>query len=319
MSQINDVIDVIRRSDNIVITSHYSPDGDSIGSSVALYHMFKNICKNVYIVLDDKIPMNLQFLCNNISINKSEDLNIEDYTLVCVDCGDFSRLSCSDQIKQNSKIIVNIDHHASNNKFGNVNYIDENASSTCELVYNLVYKLDKKLLDKDIAQCLYTGLITDTGNFMYSNTHSSSFKMAADLLSLNIDKQRIIENIYQSNPLNLIKLIGEAIGTIEVINKTVACIEVTRELMDKYEIDFNDVDGIVNYARDINGVELAILFKEKSDSEIKISFRSKSYIDVNRIASKFKGGGHKRASGCTMNMSLKDAKSKIISEVLKHI
>ncbi|WP_349254367.1 DHH family phosphoesterase [Alkalithermobacter thermoalcaliphilus] len=89
--------------------------------------------------------------------------------------------------------------------------------------------------------------------------------------------------------------------------------------MDKYEIDFNDVDGIVNYARDINGVELAILFKEKSDSEIKISFRSKSYIDVNRIASKFKGGGHKRASGCTMNMSLKDAKSKIISEVLKHI
>ncbi|OPJ57136.1 DHH family phosphoesterase [Alkalithermobacter paradoxus] len=315
----NNLIEKIKGSETIVITSHYSPDGDSIGSSTALYHALRSLNKEVYIIIDDVLPQNLKFLYNEVTINKSDDIKLQNYILVSLDCGDKSRLCCSQSIKENAESIINIDHHASNDSFGNINYVDSKASSTCELIYNIICAIDENLIDKKIGKCLYTGLITDTGNFMYSNATPSSFVMASNLINIGIDKQNIIENIYQSNPLNLVKLIGEVIGTLNVLEERIAYIQVTKEIMNKYNVDFNDIDGIVNYARDIFGVEVGILFKEKSPNEIKVSFRSKSYVNVNEIAGKFRGGGHKRASGCTINMSLNDAKEVVLRETIKYI
>ncbi len=315
----NNIIKTIMGSDNFIITSHYSPDGDNLGSSIGLYYALERLGKKAFFVLDDVLPRNLDFLYENMKIYKSDEVSMKEYILIALDCGDKNRLCCSENIKNNAKMLINIDHHASNDGYGDLNYVDSHASSTSELIYDLLMKIDEKTIDKKIGNCLYTGLITDTGNFMYSNTNSSSFLMASQLLKLNIDKEEIIKNIYQSNPLNYVKILGNALNTLKVIEEKIATIDLTKEMFKKNNISFNDVDGIVNYTRDIEAVEVGILFKEKSEKEIKISFRSKSYLDVNKIAQKFGGGGHIRASGCTIKDSLENAKEIIIKEVINHI
>ena len=315
----NKIINTIMGSNNFIITSHYSPDGDNLGSSIGLYYALKSMNKQAIFVLDDNLPANLDFLYKDIKIYKSEEINTEDYILISLDCGDKDRLCCSDTIKSEANITINIDHHTSNDLYADLNYVDDKASSTCEVVYEMLMKIDKNIIDKKIANCLYTGLITDTGNFMYSNTNPSSFEMACELLKKGIDKQDIIQSIYQNNPLNYVKILGESLNTLNVIQDKIATIELTTQMFKNNNITFNDVDGFVNYARDINGVEVGILLKQKKSNQIKISLRSKSYVNVSEIAKVFGGGGHVRASGCTINDSLENAKKTLIEEVIKHI
>ncbi|WP_330400271.1 DHH family phosphoesterase [Tepidibacter mesophilus] len=315
----NKIIKTIMGSNNFIITSHYSPDGDNLGSSIGLYYALKGMNKEAVFVLDDNLPANLDFLYKDIKIYKSEEINIKDYILISLDCGDKYRLCCSDTIKDKASMTINIDHHSSNDLYADLNYVDAKASSTCEVIYDMLMRIDRNIIDKKIANCLYTGLITDTGNFMYSNTNPSSFEMACNLLKIGIDKQDIIQNIYQNNPINYVKILGESLNTLNVVQGKVATIELTTQMFKNNNITFNDVDGFVNYARDINGVEVGILFKQKKFNQIKISLRSKSYIDVSEIAKVFGGGGHVRASGCTINDSLENAKITIIEEVIKHI
>lgn len=313
------IIQTIMGSNNFIITSHYSPDGDNLGSSIGLYHFLKRLNKQAFLVLDDLLPKNLNFLYEDIKIYRSEELNIKEYILIALDCGDRNRICCSEDIIENSKLVINIDHHASNDNYGDLNYVSPEASSTSELVYNLLTNMNENILDKKIGTCLYTGLITDTGNFMYSNTNPSSFLMASNLLKLEIDKETIIKNIYQNNSLNYIKLLGDALNTLDIIENKIATIQIDKEMLKKHSISFNDVEGVVNYTRDIEKIEVGILFKEKGSSEIKVSFRSKSYVDVNKIAQIFGGGGHVRASGCTIKDSLENAKQMVVKEVINHI
>ena len=161
--------------------------------------------------------------------------------------------------------------------------------------------------------------MTDTGKLTYSNTHASSFDMAKNLLLLGADTQRVIQNVFGSNPFNFYKLLGAALNTLEIIDTKVAVMMVTQDMLEKYNIDFKDIDGIVPYARDIENVEIGILLKEKCNNEIKVSLRSKSYANVSKIAKVFSGGGHMRASGCTINDNIENAKIKIIKEALKEI
>ncbi len=315
----NKIINTIMGSNDFIITSHYSPDGDNLGSSIGLYYALKSMNKEAVFVLDDTLPANLDFLYKNLKIYKSEEVENDEYILISLDCGDERRLCCSDVIKNKASLTINIDHHSSNDLYADLNYVDPKASSTCEIVYDMLVKIDKNIIDKKIANCLYTGLITDTGNFMYSNTNPSSFEMACELLKKGIDKQNIIQSIYQNNPVNYVKILGESLNTLKVIEGKIATIELTNKMFKNNNITFNDVDGFVNYARDINGVEVGVLFKQKKSNQIKISLRSKSYVDVSEIAKAFGGGGHVRASGCTINDSLENAKKMLIEEVINHI
>ncbi|MDU7904908.1 MAG: bifunctional oligoribonuclease/PAP phosphatase NrnA, partial [Peptostreptococcaceae bacterium] len=273
----------------------------------------------------DSIPLNLTFLVKDIKILKSEEMNenLSDYTLISLDCGDFNRICVSENIKKSVKQLICIDHHASNNNYGDLNYINPNESSTCELVYNLLKEFSKEIgeqiLDEDISTYLYTGLLTDTGNFSYSNTNPSSYLMAYDLVNLGAKKDLIIQKIFQSNTYNYYKLLGEALDTLEIVDKKIASMMLTIDMLERNEISFNDADGVTSYTRDIDGVEVGLLFKEKAENEIKVSFRSKNYVNVSSIAQKFGGGGHVRASGCTINDSIENAKKMVIDEVLKHI
>ena len=323
IDNIENIIDYINRSNDFIVTSHISPDGDNIGSTLSMYNSLKKLKKNVYYVLDDTPPKNLEFLLKDVNILKSNEFNIDKFNIISLDCGDRKRICLSDEIKDKAQKIICIDHHASNDKYGDFNYIDTNASSTCELVYNVLVAYNKKynidLIDENIATFLYTGLVTDTGNFMYSNTHPTSFDMAKNLLLKGAKKESIIQNIFQSNSANYYKLLGEALNTLDIIDNKVACISITKEMLKRNIISFNDVDGITSYTRDIEGVEVGILLKEKKDNEIKVSLRSKSYVDVSKIAQSFGGGGHIKAAGCTIYDTIENTKKKIIDSVLKTI
>ena len=323
IDNIENIIDYINRSNDFIVTSHISPDGDNIGSTLSMYNSLKKLKKNVYYVLDDTPPKNLEFLLKDVNILKSNEFNIDKFNIISLDCGDRKRICLSDEIKDKAQKIICIDHHASNDKYGDFNYIDTNASSTCELVYNVLVAYNKKynidLIDENIATFLYTGLVTDTGNFMYSNTHPTSFDMAKNLLLKGAKKENIIQNIFQSNSANYYKLLGEALNTLDIIDNKVACISITKEMLKRNIISFNDVDGITSYTRDIEGIEVGILLKEKKDNEIKVSLRSKSYVDVSKIAQSFGGGGHIKAAGCTIYDTIENTKKKIIDSVLKTI
>lgn len=323
IDNIENIIDYINRSNDFIVTSHISPDGDNIGSTLSMYNSLKKLKKNVYYVLDDTPPKNLEFLLKDVNILKSNEFNIDKFNIISLDCGDRKRICLSDEIKDKAQKIICIDHHASNDKYGDFNYIDTSASSTCELVYNILVAYNKKynidLIDENIATFLYTGLVTDTGNFMYSNTHPTSFDMAKNLLLKGAKKENIIQNIFQSNSANYYKLLGEALNTLDIIDNKVACISINKEMLKRNIISFNDVDGITSYTRDIEGVEVGILLKEKKDNEIKVSLRSKSYVDVSKIAQSFGGGGHIKAAGCTIYDTIENTKKKIIDSVLKTI
>ncbi|MFR3568306.1 MAG: DHH family phosphoesterase [Paraclostridium sordellii] len=325
LNNIKNIIKAIREGNNFIVTSHYSPDGDNIGSTLSMYYTLKKLGKKVYYVLDDSIPLNLTFLVKDVKILKSEEMNenLNDYTLISLDCGDFNRICVSESIKKSVKQLICIDHHASNNNYGDLNYINSNESSTCELVYNLLKEFSKEMgeqiLDEDISTYLYTGLLTDTGNFSYSNTNPSSYLMAYDLVNLGAKKDLIIQKIFQSNTYNYYKLLGEALDTLEIVDKKIASMMLTIDMLERNEISFNDADGVTSYTRDIDGVEVGLLFKEKAPGEVKVSFRSKNYVDVSAVAQVFGGGGHVRASGCTIKDSIENVKKIVINEVLKHI
>ncbi|MFR4161470.1 MAG: DHH family phosphoesterase [Paraclostridium sordellii] len=325
LNNIKNIIKAIREGNNFIVTSHYSPDGDNIGSTLSMYYTLKKLGKKVYYVLDDSIPLNLTFLVKDVKILKSEEINenLNDYTLISLDCGDFNRICVSESIKKSVKQLICIDHHASNNNYGDLNYINPNESSTCELVYNLLKEFSKEMgeqiLDEDISTYLYTGLLTDTGNFSYSNTNPSSYLMAYDLVNLGAKKDLIIQKIFQSNTYNYYKLLGEALDTLEIVDKKIASMMLTIDMLERNEISFNDADGVTSYTRDIDGVEVGLLFKEKAPGEVKVSFRSKNYVDVSAVAQVFGGGGHVRASGCTIKDSIENVKKIVINEVLKHI
>jgi phosphoesterase RecJ-like protein len=321
IKHIDSIIDYINESNYFLVTSHVSPDGDNVGSSLSMYYFLKKLNKEVSYVLDDVLPQNIRFLTKDMQILKSSDFNKKDYSLIALDCADTNRICVTDDIKNNAKHIVCIDHHISNDKYGNLNYIDSNASSTCELVYNLLMRYNERfntnIIDEKIATALYTGLVTDTGNFAYSCTHASSFEMAKQLMLFKADKDLVIQEVFQSNSYNFYKLLGDALNTLEIVDEKVATIMVDKEMLKANSISFNDIDGVTSYTRDIKGVEVGILLKEKKENEVKVSLRSKNYIDVNEIAKIFGGGGHTRAAGCTINDTIENAKKKVLDEVLK--
>ena len=319
-NNIESIIKYLKGSnDDFIVTSHISPDGDNIGSTLSMYYTLNKLGKNVYHVLDDNPPQNLKFLVDNINILKSEEVSLNKYSIVALDCGDKNRICLSQDLIDNAKSIICIDHHASNDYYGDFNYVDIEASSTCELVYNLLVEYEKReninIIDESIATCLYTGLVTDTGNFAYSNAHPSSFDMAKNLLLKGAQKETIIQSVFQSNPYNFYKLLGEALNTLDIVDEKIASIMITKEMLKRNIISFNDVDGITSYTRDIAGVEVGILLKEKKENEIKVSLRSKSYVNVSKIAQSFGGGGHIRAAGCTIYSSVEDAKKQVVEAV----
>lgn len=314
------IIKFIKINDNFIVTSHVSPDGDNVGSAIAMTKFLQNIGKTAYHFLDDDAPESLSFITNRVEIYKSSKIDEKfakgDYVLIVLDCGNKTRTNVSREIVDNAKAILCIDHHESNDFFGDVNYVDYKASSTCELVYNFAKLYDESKICELTATALYTGLATDTGHFKYDCTHISSFNMAGDLMRKKAQKQEVVKFIYQSDEYNYKKLEADLIVNYMKKIDDLCIMLLPQEKLQQYGIDMKDTEDLVNNTVNIKGVEVGILLKQKEDGSIKGSLRSKEKINVNLIAKKFDGGGHERAAGFTLkNLSLEDAQKLVIDTV----
>lgn len=315
---IDEFIDLIKSSNNIYLASHVQPDGDNIGSLLALGRALEKMNKDISIVKVDSIPKKFQFLPNMHFFqepNIDEDIDL----FIALDSGDMERLGVAKEIALKSKKIVNIDHHITNNNFGDLNIVSPLASSTGEIVYHIIKEMNIDI-DEDIATCIYVAISTDTGSFMYDSTTMETHLIAADLLDKNIDLNKIIVNIYQSKTLEKTKLFIKSLNTLKIFkNGKIAIVKTTQKMLNDCGASIEDAEGLVSFIRDIEGVEVACILKEIDKKEIKISLRSKKEVDVSKISLKFNGGGHKRAAGCTIYENIDDAKKIILKEIYNYI
>lgn len=324
MNTLQDISKIILNSNKIGITYHVSPDGDAVGSALALLNGLRYLNKNAYLISKDIISENLQFLKSanegdGLVTTPSEDTDI----VVVVDCGNFERISAD--LMNFKGNIINIDHHVSNDKYGKLNYVDTNAAATAEIIFellenlNLNFEIDNEEI-YEIGTCLYTSLVTDTGAFRHSNVTSRTHKIASKLKEVGVNNTFIYQSLFDNKSFEKIRLIGKSINNMELLfDRKVSLIKIPKSYGDELGVEVGDTSDIISFGLQIKGVEVAVLIKE-TDNGAKASLRSKNNFDVRKIAEKLGGGGHIKAAGITLNgISLEEAKDKILEEIEKEL
>jgi phosphoesterase RecJ-like protein len=313
MEKFNPILQVLLGADSILISSHINPDGDSIGTLIGLGLALESLGKDVLLVNSDETPLVYRFLEGTERILRPEQVEVLPDTVVLVDCTDLDRVGkgLAERLK-NVPVLVNIDHHLSNSRFGHYNLVDEGAAATAEIVARILGPLGVRL-NKAMATALYTGVVMDTGSFQYSNTTSNTFRLAAYLLEQDVDLDQVRDKLFESQPLEMLRLMGEALLTLKVsADGRIAWVEVTREMLIRTKARDEHCDGLINHLRSVAGVEIAILFREIPDGQIKVGLRSKSMADVNQLAAQFGGGGHRRAAGCVLSGKMNRAVERVL-------
>ena len=318
-NDINDIINKIKTFNKIAITFHISPDGDSLGSALALLIGLRKLGKEVYIISKEDIPKTFDFLPCSAEINGKESQPLRGTECVIVlDCGDAKRINANLFMENKQFELINIDHHMSNDLYGDLNFINALASAVGEIVYEMLRLLNVKL-DKEISSCLYTAVLTDTGCFRHSNTTAITHNIAGELINTGIDFSNIHRKIYENKKLNKIKFCGEVISNLTVEHDGKVCVMyITKDMMEKYDLLSIDTPDVIDFATSIDTVEVAILIKE-FDNGVKVSLRSKTLVDVSKIAEVFKGGGHIRASGFYVEASFDNTKVKLMEILEKEL
>lgn len=313
-NSMNEIADVIKSTDDFCIITHISPDGDAVGSSCALFGLLKKLGKQAVITCADKIPKLFYFLPYYSEIQRIENLKDKNYKVaIAVDCADKARMGASAAIFDKAEKTICIDHHTSNTGFAEFNVIDADAAATGEMIFKLIDQFnDRTFIDKAIASCIYTALVTDTGNFTYSNTNTSAFGIMIKLMEAGVDLSYISVQLYQMIPFEKTALIARAINNTKMLlNGTlgISCLA-RRDFTETGALD-EHIEGVIENIRSIDTVKVAVLMKETNSGRYKVSLRSKNGIDVSAIAGKFGGGGHKSAAGCVLNGPFEHAFSTI--------
>ena len=298
----------------VAITGHVNPDGDCIGSVLAIYNYISTVYPEIKLsAYLEEFSDKFMFLKNSENIKQSVEEDIEFDLLICVDSADIQRLGFSEVLLQKSKESINIDHHVTNTKFTDETCLEADASSTAEVIYT---RLNKEKIDKAVAECLYTGMVHDTGVFRYSCTSPKTMRIAADLMEKGIDYTTIVdESFYEKSYLQNQILGRTLLESILILDGKCIFSYVNRKTMNFYEVTKKDLDGIIEQLRQTRGVEVAIFLYEVETQKYKVSLRSKNKVDVSKIASFFGGGGHVRAAGCTMDGTVHD----IVNNISMHI
>lgn len=317
------IIDRIRDGKNFVVTSHVNPDGDNVGSSVAMTRFLNSLGKRAVHVLEDEIPDNLQFLLEEYELVQDssrivEYFGEESYDVIALDSAEKNRIAVSQKLLDNASCIINIDHHMSNIGFGDLNCVRSGIGSTCEVLCDILREFQEDAIDSKVATALYTGLSTDTGNFMFSSVNEHTFYTAAFLTQKKADRNRIANEIYRNNSFELRVLTKMVLETFRIVDE-VGIVEMSKEMLEESGVEYKDTDPIANIPIDTKGVSVGILIKEKEEGVYKISIRSKEKINVCEIATQFGGGGHFNAAGCTITGTLEEAKQKLQEVAVKQI
>lgn len=303
---LKEVLTALQNSKNVLIFTHIAPDGDAIGSAFALSNALKKMGKNSYCVFGKDFSKKYSFLKGDYIINKC---HFDADTIISVDCGDKKRISGVELINQD--ITINIDHHITNDFFAKINYVCKNAAATGEVIYEIIKALEVTI-DKDIAECLYCAIVSDTGGFRFANTTQKTHLISAELINCGINQADINRQIFEMNSINKLMVMAKVIEGIELICGGKAAVSyLSKDIFDKYFLEEADIDGFTSIPRSIEGVYIGAFIRQKSDSEIKVGLRSNGNYDVSQIAMKFGGGGHKNASGFTYSKSLDELKNEL--------
>lgn len=308
------IADEIKKKRVFAITAHVSPEGDALGSELALAIALRQLGKEASVINFDPVPRQLRFLPHDKVIKDKKEIEGSFDALFVLDCGDIERTNLFKDAPPSVPLVINIDHHLTNKKFGHINWVEESAAATGELIYYLIERLGLRITP-DIAICLYTTLLTETGNFNYSNTSSKVLRIAADLVEAGADPWKIAVSLGENSPERL-RLLGELLINIEKSRDgKIAWFTITNELFERTKTSAEDTENLVNYPRSLLGVEVALLFREVSPDSFKISLRSNGVVNVAEIATKFAGGGHKYAAGCLVKGRLDAVKDLVIGAV----
>ncbi|TGE35302.1 bifunctional oligoribonuclease/PAP phosphatase NrnA [Desulfosporosinus fructosivorans] len=309
-----EMIEVIRKAPKVALFSHVSPDGDCIGSMLAIGLALEKMGKEVSLYNPNPVPSYLAFLPGSSRISQALP-SPQAKVLLFVDCTDLGRVNMSRSDIPEDSTVLNLDHHISNLFFGDFNWVDVHASSVGELAVTFINRLGVEF-DVDMATNLYTAIVTDSGCFEYSNTTAQTHRLTADLLDIGVDLSLIHHNIFNQKPLAQIRLLQCALNGLEILaDGQLAIMTLSAEDFQKSGAEQEMSEGLVNHARSIAGVEVAVLLKELSPHEIKGGLRSNLWLNVNEIAALFGGGGHQRAAGCTLRIPMAEAKQSITTAV----
>jgi phosphoesterase RecJ-like protein len=308
----------VEKSNKIAVAAHADPDGDSIGSIMALREILKTKGKDIDFFINGEIPFNYKFIkdLDKASLSYKE----KKYDLFfALDSSDEERLADKVDIMKNSKKTICIDHHKTNKGYCNLNIIEPDFSSTGEIIYE-IFKTLKYEINERAAENIFIAIITDTGKFIYNNAGYKTFENVSDLLKLNINKNEIVKNLYSSEPKNIFKLKADVFNSTEFfMDDKVALSCLFKENLKKYNLSLKDIDGLVERLRDIENVEISILIKELDDKTYKISMRSLGNSDVSKVCETFGGGGHKNAAGFKIDIiEFATLKKLILEEVEKN-
>ena len=308
---LEEIAALLLAQDKLVLCPHVSPDGDALGSTLALKMALEKAGKKVTVMVDDDVPKAFGFLPQIDCFVKPADGEVlEEDLLVVLDASSLDRIGKVAQAVK-AKAVANIDHHISNTQFADYLYLNTEAAATAEILCNLVEKLGITP-DKDLATCLYTGIYTDCGSFRYANTTPGTMRTAAKLLEYGARPNEISDALGTNTRAN-IEMLGKVLQTLAFYNDgKISTLEINSDLYDK---DMN-TDNFISFARYIEGVDVAVLFKAVEPAVTRVSMRSQD-TDVAAIALSFGGGGHVRAAGCTVELPLEQAKAKVLEAIGK--
>ena len=308
---LEEIAALLLAQDKLVLCPHVSPDGDALGSTLALKMALEKAGKKVTVMVDDDVPKAFGFLPQIDCFVKPADGEVlEADLLVVLDASSLDRIGKVAQAVK-AKAVANIDHHISNTQFADYLYLNTEAAATAEILCNLVEKLGITP-DKDLATCLYTGIYTDCGSFRYANTTPGTMRAAAKLLEYGARPNEISDALGTNTRAN-IEMLGKVLQTLAFYNDgKISTLEINSDLYDK---DVN-TDNFISFARYIEGVDVAVLFKAVEPAVTRVSMRSQD-TDVAAIALSFGGGGHVRAAGCTVELPLEQAKAKVLEAIGK--
>ncbi len=308
----DEVLEVFRRGSRFLLLLHLLPDGDSIGSTLALMAGLEKMGKEVTVCSHDAIPACYRFLAGSARVVGWERVTGSYDAAVLLDCGDLSMAGGLERIAPFTQTVMNLDHHATNSGYGDVVYLVPEAAAAGELAHRILGGLGVPL-DAGMATCLYTALVCDTGSFRYSNTNGKTHRLAADLVDVGVEVARVNEELFENRSKEALDLLGIGLGRLRVgAGGRLAWTTITEEDMAAAGAGLADSEGIINYPRSLRGVDLAMLFRENGNGGVKVSFRSREGVDVAELAKQFGGGGHAKAAGCVLNGSLSEVQEVIL-------
>ncbi|WP_412984347.1 DHH family phosphoesterase [Pontimicrobium sp. IMCC45349] len=324
-NDISEIKQLLSNTQNIVIVPHKNPDGDAIGSTLALYHYLKNKNHNVVVIAPNDYPHFLKWIPGEDTIikfdaeqEKAESLINEANIIFTLDFNALHRTGDMETPIENAKAIkIIIDHHQQPDDYAKYVYSDVNMCSTCEMVYHFLDMLgDVNLINKTIGEALYTGIMTDTGSFRFPSTTSTTHRVIADLIDKGVNNAQVHNNVYDTNSYNRLQLLGCALSNLKVLPEyNAAYITLSQNELNKFNFKKGDTEGVVNYGLSVEGVKFAAIFIENhKENIVKISLRSKGNFDVNTFSrNHFNGGGHINAAGGRSHLSLKETVDNFIS------